>query len=408
MIHARARMTALAQEKGALGAAERSRTLSARTLFWISVSTTVMCALGAEYSARAIIGTPAGGDRPGKKRAANVVAVPKTASKLPPHASGRRSLFLLGNSHTYALPGLKKGDPLREDPGVTLIDDLANELERDHPTRSAATYYRVSNPNFLPFEMLTHVGYLLHHGYVPDVAIIGFTFRNVARDTALRHDLRRAYANDDFASGLKRALKSPEVGADPRIIEAIDGELRRVAFEDRADAARSDADRLDERIMEELGPHVVLIGESAGLRVRIFRSFAYQLDALLQNRSSKPDYEVIESDLVFNIACERALLELLKSKGVSVVYYFTPERSDLPPLISPERERAEDERFAAWARSEGAVVIDAREVVPNQYWGWESDTPDRSHFTEPGHELLAAFIAHHPDAQLLLSRLDLP
>jgi hypothetical protein len=406
-------MTAVAQEDGSVGAKPAERGLSRRALLATSGVTSILALIGAELWARSLIGPPAGPERPLEQRARNVIAVPKSPTRLPPRAKGR-SLFLLGNSHTYALPGVKKGDPLRDDPGVTLIDQLASQIEDQRMTwsslhpggRSPATYYRLSYPNFLPFEMLTHLGYLLSKGYEPSVAIIGFTFRNVARDTALRHDIHRAYADQEFASALKHALSSAEIGADARILESIDAEVRRAAFEDRADAARSDADRADERVMEKVGEHVVLIGESAGFRVRLFRLFAYQLDALLQGRSTKPDYEVIDNDLAFNVACERALLRLLKSKGVAVVYYLTPERTDLPPLISPEREQAETQKFAEWARSEGAVVIDARHIVPNQYWGYEHDTPDRSHFLEPGHALLAELLAHDADAQAAYAKLD--
>jgi hypothetical protein len=40
----------------------------------------------------------------------------------------------------------------------------------------------------------------------------------------------------------------------------------------------------------------------------------------------------------------------------------------------------------------GVRTIDARGVVPNEFWGWVGDSPDRSHFTEPGHQRLADFV----------------
>ena len=30
--------------------------------------------------------------------------------------------------------------------------------------------------------------------------------------------------------------------------------------------------------------------------------------------------------------------------------------------------------------------------MPNEYWGWVGESPDRSHFTEPGHQRLARFL----------------
>jgi hypothetical protein len=404
MTEALARQTEAENERAI---AEAGAQLKARTRFGITVLALFFVALSAELLARRIVAVPAD-EQPVQHRAENVVAVSKNPANLPKRPVGKTSLFLAGNSHTYTLPGLKRGDPLRSDPGVTLIDDLAKEVSEAHPPRANATYYRVSNPNFLPFEMLTHFSYLFHHGYVPDVAIVGFTFRNIARDTALRHDVHRVYHEPAFAEEIGRALKSPDIEADPRIILQVEAEVRQAAFEDREDQMRSDADRLDQRLMEKIGAHVTLIGQSAELRARIYRSFAYGLDSLFEKRTQSASYDVIDADLDFNLACEKALVRMLRQKNVATIYYLTPERTDLPPLISPEREEKETIAFATWAKDQGVAVIDARHVVPNEYWGFEHETPDRSHFTEPGHLLLAKFIAHQPEVEAKLARLDSP
>ena len=105
------------------------------------------------------------------------------------------------------------------------------------------------------------------------------------------------------------------------------------------------------------------------------------------------DYDVVEADYRFNVNCLRALLRLLHSRGSQVVCYFAPERSDVPPLMDPAGEQKFNEQFEREAAELGVVVLDARHVVPNEYWGWEYDSPDRSHFTEPGHQRLAKFLA---------------
>ncbi|MBL8954857.1 MAG: hypothetical protein JNK82_29030, partial [Myxococcaceae bacterium] len=136
------------------------------------------------------------------KRAANVVALSKDPMQLPPQRAGR-ALWLIGNSHTYALPGLKRGETLRNDPGVTLIDQLATELERRDPRRSAASFYRLADPNLLPTEMLVRAVWLLEQGHRPDVVVIGLTWRNVARDAALRHAVGRLCRDEAFVASLR-------------------------------------------------------------------------------------------------------------------------------------------------------------------------------------------------------------
>src|SRR5207247_947692 len=76
-------------------------------------------------------------------------------------------------------------------------------------------------------------------------------------------------------------------------------------------------------------------------------------------------------------------------EGAAVVVYLAPERSDLPPLMAREPQRAFVERLRRFLDDNAAFLIDARDAVPAEYWGWEQDVPDRSHFTEPGHRLLA-------------------
>ncbi len=55
------------------------------------------------------------------RRAANVVVLSKDPAAQCPHRSRVARLLLMGNSHTYALPGLLRGQSLRSDPGETLI-----------------------------------------------------------------------------------------------------------------------------------------------------------------------------------------------------------------------------------------------------------------------------------------------
>src|SRR6478672_10871519 len=80
------------------------------------------------------------------KRPDNVTILVKDPAKLPDPAS-KPGVWLLGNSHTYALPGMKQGDPLRTDAEGILIDELASRVARDHP-EVEADFFLLSYPNF--------------------------------------------------------------------------------------------------------------------------------------------------------------------------------------------------------------------------------------------------------------------
>jgi hypothetical protein len=327
-------------------------------------------------------------------RSSDIIVIPRHPNNLPTADTTKSNLLLIGNSHTYALPSLEKGFPLRPDPGATLIDELAFNIKtQNQQPDGKANYYRLSYPNFLPNEILTRVGHLLYHQHRPKVVVFGLTWRNIARDTELRNEISQIYKDKAFVLSFKQQLKESSINAAPDILQSIENEERKAQFEEEVERTRSYADKLDEKITERVGNKITLLGHSEELRARIYREFNYGVvGKLTGNPDNTPQYDVIESDLDFNLKCLQAMVRLLRSNGASIVFYFTPERSDLPALIDSAQQEKVMGDFKQFAESQGCVVLDARHVVPNEYWGWEHNTPDRSHFTEPGHKLLAQFI----------------
>jgi hypothetical protein len=336
------------------------------------------------------------------KRAPNVVVLSKDVSVVPSPRPGP-SLLLMGNSHTYALPGLTKGASMRNDPGDTLVDRLAAELTREHFDRENATFYRASNPNLLPFEMLTRVAWLHERGLVPRVWVVGLTWRNVARDTALRREYRRPYADARFVEGLSAAV------AEPAVLDAIRAAQREEQEAVEADRLRGWADRADEVLQARVGQTVALIGRSPEIRARVYGRFAHVIDSvLLGEKTGTHAYELVPADLEFNRACLKAFVRLAHAWGARLVIYLAPERADLPPLMAVEPQAQFNAELRELLDAQGDVLVDARQAVEPRYWGWELETPDRSHFTEPGHAALAKVIASAPQAQTVWEALRSP
>ena len=337
-------------------------------------------------------------------READVVILSHDPANDPTPEPGA-SLLLVGNSHTYALPGLARGQILRGDPGSTLIDELERELVAQNPRRKAATFYRLANPNLLPIEMLVRVAALQQRGLSPSVTVVGLTWRNVARDASMRSEIRRVLSDEAMARALFARLRS--AAADAAVIEALESAIREDARTTAENRQRGWADRTDERLQHNIGEQVTLIGRSPDIRADVYRRFAYALDFALEGQRSQTwTYDVVEQDRALNMKCLETLIRLTRSSGSQMVLYFAPERTDFPPLMNPTLADAFRRDVRVLADRYGAVVIDARNAVPNQYWGWEQDTADRSHFTEPGHAALANLLANSDVARSAFEALD--
>ena len=161
------------------------------------------------------------------ERPPNVVGIPDRPAP-PPPAGDRSLLFLIGNSHTYGLPGLKQGQPLRPETSGTLIDELAHRIEPVVGSESGA-YYRLSYPNFLPFEILTTVGHLAYQGLQPKVVVMGWTWANMSRRRDLRYDVYSVYRDPEFVGWLTEQIEAMTGTKHAAVMEAISGEVARPA-----------------------------------------------------------------------------------------------------------------------------------------------------------------------------------
>lgn len=350
----------------------------------------------AEGVGRAAVGGGEAGPR--GERAANVREIPNNVERLPRPEPARASLLLIGNSHTYALPGRVRGEPLRPDSGSTLIDELERRIAARLPRAKGAVFYRLAYPNFLPIEMLLRATQLLEAGYRPRVVVLGLTYRNVARDFSVRPEIESLVEDGRVMARLRRFMGELGGSAAHRVERALAAEETRLTGRESRALGQSDADRLDERLTRSLGSSSVLLGESAELRARVYRPVVRFFADRLRSDERRFTYAALPADFVRNLACLDVLLRLLHASGSRLVLYFAPERSDLPPLVDPQGRPEFTRRVRALAAELDGVVLDAQNVVPARYWGWDRDTPDQSHFTEPGHRLLGDFIVERAAA----------
>jgi hypothetical protein len=201
------------------------------------------------------------------------------------------------------------------------------------------------------------------------------------------------YGDRPFCDAFERMLAESRVAAAPDVLAEVAAQRRRIEHDEEQERLKSDADRIDEALTDWAGSRLNLMRNSANLRAYLFRTMTDRVQVAWGQRTSiKYTYDLVEHDYAFNLQCLRALLRLLRAQGTTVVCYYAPERSDLPLLMDPKLQNDFVAAFNREAAELGIIVLDARAVVPSEYWGWEGDSPDRSHFTEPGHQRLAQFL----------------
>ena len=315
-------------------------------------------------------------------------------------------LLVIGNSHTYGRPGRQRGDPVQLNGGQVLPHDLWLGLRDSHPDLRLDCVL-LSYPNFLPYEMLIRTAQLLQSGHRPRVVVLGISFRNIERDSQLRDTVRDLLRDDELRDKLETWLGSDDGPDVKKIQTALRADSARVSSKIEAERTRSLADRWDARLTDWVRGKFELLGRGARLRGQILTDYVLPLQTLFFRENVETmSYDLIESDYQFNRQCLSALLRMLKQNGATVVCYYAPERPDTPRLTDTAQQATFCQDFEQEAAALGAVVLDARAVVPEECWGWTNLTRDRSHFQEEGHRLLARFIIEQMERHDLWSRLE--
>jgi hypothetical protein len=361
----------------------------ARVAACITLATAVVTLVAAEFVIRQRVSHSGAAIMPDPAAATFVDFARRAYPPPQPNASSRPLVLLIGNSHTYVLPSLKPGEAMTVGGTGTLPDELAKRLDRggEGPRVGLLAY-----PNFLPWEMFVRCVQLDLYGYRPGVVILGLTTRNLARDTALREEVREAFRDPSLADAVVAAAEATSADAAP-LRSQVAEQMRRIRREAEAERLKSDADRVDERLFDAARSRLALLRDADEVRRRIYRLLYDKVQRRWEERSAIDfTLSAVDADLRFNRNALQGLLEWYARRGTEVVVYLAPERTDRPPFWNPAEQAEFLDGFRSWATEKGITIVDARGVVPNEWWGFDLETPDRSHFALPGHRALADFL----------------
>ncbi len=370
----------------------------------VYVTTMILTIAVANWSAVAFLGS-SGNEHPVKRHDAS--ALIEFSHIQPGPLQPGPVILLMGNSHTYAMPGMDPSSTMQIDCDDIFIKRVADRI-RQGSIRPVAQFHLIARPNLLPFEMLIRAERMYLDGEAPRLVILGLTWRNIARDSQVRNELQELFRDPTFAEETERLLRSLPNPPSREIFAALASEQRRARVKQERNRQKSDGDQFDEFLYDRLGQHLALLGRSADLRSRAYRMLFGLQDAWASRKGIKYTYDLIDSDYAFNRQCLWALLDLFHEHGARVVCYLAPERHDLQPLVDPTQEGQFDELLRKKLAEMDGALLDARQVIPDNCWGWENGSPDRSHFSSAGHNLMAEYLYSELSQRGIWPRLTKP
>ena len=296
-------------------------------------------------------------------------------------ADDRPIVMLVGDSHLYRASGVR-GKDVTTPVGHTVLDELAELLVAEDPSRRSASFVRFAS-GYLPAPgMLGSIGSLLKRGVRPTVVVIAI------RPSALVFD-DEYYTTSQWLDAELAAWLLPRL-TDPRVA-APDAVLARY----RAALASSDqpwADRVDRRVTAWLTGSVTLLSGDSGIRFRVgnSRRMAWSLVHVGASLRYPTDAESLER----NVATLGVLLRLLDSFGIRRLCYVPPEGLRAARAFKVFVNSEVSKRVQMLAADAGCPLLDASTLLPagDEWWGWRGNRRDFFHFRPEGHRRLATFL----------------
>jgi hypothetical protein len=308
------------------------------------------------------------------------------------------SLLLLGSSQLGTVTSATRGGQVTWEHPRTTIDLLATRSQLPR-----ACFVRVALGAILPAEMATFAAYQVTTVAAPKLVILELHWESLAHDNSFREAPRHLLANRRFREAFFRDLEA--AAAPPAFVAALRSRAREVDAVEKATADKPLGARLDEPLLSrasELFPWFA----SIRTQTAIFRLVMLPIMGLMTQGSTTNVHPVVPTHLQMNLDAARGLAAYLKHKNVPFLVYFGPRRHDLPPMTAL---RGEAEAIAGLQRDFerlGATVLDFREAIPDDQFGWVGDNPDRMHFGLAGHQTIAERLLREGRAAGLFAGLE--
>jgi hypothetical protein len=227
--------------------------------------------------------------------------------------------------------------------------------------------------------------YIRRHG-PPKAAIVGLIWDSLASDYYFRASCKQLLEDADFSTEL--LLDVEKLGGGGVLANALAAQIRAAASDHDQKKSLPIGERLDSAVTEWVAPRVPLLA-NLSLQAALRHDTFERLMRFLSHGGATNVREVTRAKLDFNLQAMLLMADYLRSKGITLLTYRVPERTDVLGVTSRTEEEAVMGALSRDLEARGAVVLDLRHVVPNEFWGWAGDSPDRAHFMPPGHRLLA-------------------
>ena len=310
--------------------------------------------------------------------ASNVFRMSGEALTRPVPVRGRPTVLVMGSSQLYCVPADRRGEVGLEDSAGSTVDALASTWGDER-----VVWERYALPILLPSEIIALAGRRVTNGDPPALVIVEINWDAIAHYRHFR--MGDLIADPSFEAALLARLRRS--GAHSSIIESLHNYA-----EDARRAPHSSprvVDRGEQIVAEFVRTHGLSILGNLQIQEGLQRGLFEPIFALLGRGSRLTAYELVPQNLEFNLQALRALARLLQAEHIPLLAYRVPERTSLPP---PTERDGAPEALANLTRDlekSGAVVLDLHAIMPERFWGWRGQVPDRYHFSVPGHARLA-------------------
>jgi hypothetical protein len=315
-----------------------------------------------------------------------VVAIdPRDPLAYKKKSPGERLFLMASDSHLACFPGHARGAVVScagpSDVTPADVDEEATVVGRFEAQAKEIngmgdwTFARIAFPSARPAELMIIISKMIYEGRRPDFVALGLRWGICTLSPPIRPEYLAMVGDGKFAAWLRAALL--DAGADSNIIKgfipASFQELRPI-------------DRLEKKVAKWAGTES---REQAYLR-QLYRN----ADQGIYRSAGFTPYDPSGAACEVQLRYIEVMLRAIHKQGIPQVCYLPPEQLQRAPEYQTMMRWVGPlvGRVRAAAEAGNCPLIDARDAVSEQHFGWQFMFKDPLHMDPGGHALLASFL----------------
>lgn len=326
------------------------------------------------------------GGHTSRSEPAAVVAIdPRKPDSYKKKAPGEHLFLAASDSHLACFPGQSRGavvscagpsdvTPADVDEEATVVGRFEAQAKELNAEMADWTFARIAFPSARPAELMIIISKMIYEGRRPDFVALGLRWGICTLSPPIRPEYL-AMVEGGFAKWFRQTLV--DAGADASTIRAfvpgVTQELRPI-------------DRLEKQVAKFAGTES---REQAYLR-QLYRN----ADQGIYRSAGFTPYDPSGAACEVQLKYTEVMLRALQKLGIKDVCYLPPEQLKRAPEYATMQRWVEPlvAKVRAAAEAGKCPLIDARNAVSEEHFGWQFMFKDPLHMDPAGHAVLARFL----------------